>query len=827
MLGYNLYMRRIAAFAVCLLLASGCAHTQTSLSVSPSEVVFRSVAGGFQDVPQKVNLTASGNWTASIVGEVPWLNVKPEKGQASGTLTLSLVDWAAEALASGDHTAEVVVAQGDSSQRIKVTATIVPQAPKPNFSYLGGPKFCLQPPGYDDQATCTVPDEKPPGAFVPPRLGGSYVDPNFGALVRVIAPPRSVHSYSTPSAVSAQNKYVLVNMDGGWSVVSPVSGKVLHRNIPVVEGSMWDARDPEILYFISGTTVNKYTLTTGKTSTLVDYAKTTPRFASITAGGAGDTSKDNWISFYAPQEKIVCALDLNTVKTYCGSFQNVGRVTLDPSGRGTLIAKGVDRPTGKRYIMLVAYPTMAFFSVNLAAERLDFEFLAPERPDQNGNLDGVCDAGERCYVGEHNDTFEDAGGVQYLIGDVDPMTPCSYAVVRLQINKGKDMLRPVELGGGLRKFITLFRCSSGDVWTDLHYGCAKQSAYCVVSTTYGRTGYQKDINDLNPIRRTAHLSEIMVIKGDGSEIRRLAEHRSVPLSTEEALSYWSTPRASISEDGAYVVADSNFGEAEKQRVILIETGYGKTRIAALADAATFAPTISPGGIASIFGLNLANCNDAPGLIPLPEEYCGTTVRFGILPARFFYASTGQLNVQVPRSLPPSAETFVTVSRGSELSDSDTVLLPASAVSPVSPGIYSYSLEDDVPRAVVQNVDPITKEYSLNGPLRPEYGIRPQLPGEAGVVYANNLGATSPEVADGHPPESPLTLTRSTIDVYINNVRQSTFFAGLAPLFVGLYQVNYWLAPETPVLDNDQNRIWLRAGGLESPPLNVSLASDSK
>lgn len=819
-------MPRLGVFSACLLWACGYAHTQTSLSVSPSEVVFRSVAGGFLDGPKKVAVVASGDWTASAVGQVPWIRINPEKGQNAGALTISLVGWAAEKLPAGTHIAEVAVTQGESSQRLKITATMAPPVPIPTFSYLSGPKYCVKPSGYDDEATCTVPDEKPPGAFVPPRLGGSYIDPNFGALVRIIAPPKSVHSYSTPSAVSAQNKYVLVNTDGAWNVVSPADGKVLYRRIPVVEGAMWDARDPEVLYFITGATVKKYTLSAGKTSTLADYSQGTPRFASITAGGAGDTSKDNWISFYAPQEKMVCALDLNAVKTYCGSFQNVGRVTIDPTNRGTLISKGIDKPTGKRYVMLVASPAMAFFSVNLAAERLDFEFLAPERPDQNGNLDDVCDAGERCYVGEHNDTFEDAAGVQYLIGTVDPMTPCSYAVVRLQINKGKDMLRPVELGGGLRKLITLFRCASGDVWADLHCGCAKQSDYCVVSTTYGGTNYQKNINDLTPVKRTAHLSEIMVIKGDASQIRRLAQHRSVPLSTEEARSYWSTPRAAISEDGAYVIADSNFGEAERQRVILVETGYGKTRIVGLTDAAAYGPGISPGGIASIFGLNLANCNGAPEATPLPEVFCGTVVRFGDLLARFFYVSTGQLNVLVPPSLPASTDIRVTVSRGEAPDDSGTVILPASSVSLVSPAMYSYSLEDDVQRAVIQNVDRDTLEYSLNGPLLPQCGMRPQLPGDAGVIYANNLGPTSPQAPDGEPPPpEPLARLTLNVEVYVNGVRQPTFFAGLAPAFVALYQINYTLDAATPVLENDQNKIQLKMGDLVSTALNISLATN--
>ncbi|HJT86649.1 MAG TPA: hypothetical protein VJ732_02310, partial [Bryobacteraceae bacterium] len=101
------------------------------------------------------------------------------------------------------------------------------------------------------------------------------------------------------------------------------------------------------------------------------------------------------------------------------------------------------------------------------------------------------------------------------------------------------------------------------------------SPYCVVSTTYGGFKATRQPNDTSPARRGPYLSEIFVVRDNGAEVRRLAEHRSVPYSNEEANGYWSNPRACISPDGAYVVADSNFGFPNAQRVIRIDTGFGK------------------------------------------------------------------------------------------------------------------------------------------------------------------------------------------------------------------------------------------------------------
>jgi hypothetical protein len=106
-------------------------------------------------------------------------------------------------------------------------------------------------------------------------------------------------------------------------------------------------------------------------------------------------------------------------------------------------------------------------------------------------------------------------------------------------------------------------------------GCARLGRYCVISTTYDDFLKQRNATDTAPIRRAPHMSEIMVIRDNGAEVRHLMEHRSVPLTGEEAQSYWTTPRANISADGAYVIADTNFGTVDKNRVVIIETGFGK------------------------------------------------------------------------------------------------------------------------------------------------------------------------------------------------------------------------------------------------------------
>jgi hypothetical protein len=536
------------------------------------------VEGWTVTAPAAIAVTAQGNWTARVMDNAEWLRLSAERGTGSKNLNLTLVDWASLALKAGRHTARVTLsAEGETSPAatVNVTLNVVPARPGPEYVYFSGPNQCTKPNGYDDAATCDVPGEKPPGNFVPPRTGGTYVDPNFGALVRIATDPPSIHSYSFPSALSAGNKYLLSGDEGNWKVSHPLTGRVIRDSLPLVEGSIWDSQDSEVLYSVKGTHVEKYDLRTNRATVILDYASATPRLTSITNGGAGDSSKDDWISFYAPAEKQVCALDLQAVKTYCASYQNLGRVQIDPAGLGAMISKGPDRGSGKRYVLLMANPTLAVFSVNAPSGKLDFEYLGPERIDAGGNADGICDPGERCYKGDHADTFEDTDGVQYLAGEMEISSPCSFGIVSLRLNAGKELLLQAELGGGMRRMALLQTCGGQDPWVDWHLSCAKLAAYCAVSTTYGGFAAARDPNDRTPIKRTAHLSEIFVIKGNGTEIRRLVQHRSVAFKNEATNGYWSTPRASISHDGAYIVFDSNFGEPNRQRVAIVETGYGR------------------------------------------------------------------------------------------------------------------------------------------------------------------------------------------------------------------------------------------------------------
>jgi uncharacterized protein (TIGR03437 family) len=490
-------------------------------------------------------------------------------------------------------------------------------------------------------------------------------------------------------------------------------------------------------------------------------------------------------------------LDLNTVKTYCADY---GSVPGPPYGGidYTLDSKGVDKASGKRYVILVA-GNSGFYSVNLKTGQLDLEF--------------------RGLNPSHSDTFEDSGGTQYIVFDSFTESPCEVATATYQLNKGASISQPVELGGGRRKVMSLWQCPFPNTngGTDEHVGCAKSAPFCVISTV----APYRSASD--PPVRFPHATEIMVMRENGLEVRRLAQSRSVRFREDGDGAYWAEPRAAISNDGSLVVSDSNFGTIGGVRVTLIATGFGKPAMAVL-NAASLSPSLAPGAYASLLGNGVANCTAGLDSSSLPDQLCGTRVTVNGMSAKLTYASPRQINLLLPRSLP--IQTDLTVSASVDgASEPFVSVVPAAQFAEVAPAIFTYALDDGVSRAVVQNAT-----GTLNGPASPGSGATPAVLGEVQVLWANALGPTNQTVPDGEPaPGAPsLAETKRAVGVYVNGTRQPPVsFAGMAPGLSGVYQVNFLLSPDTPVIGEGQDFVWVEVNGLASPQLPISLSAAAK
>ena len=174
------------------------------------------------------------------------------------------------------------------------------------------------------------------------------------------------HTYSTPSPLSAHQKYLMSYLENGtWEIVDVATARVCSGAIPAIRVTSGMPMDDEVYYYFQGAAVLKHDLRTNKSSVLIDYSKEPEQFHEIVHGGTGDTSKDNWISFWAPDDKTICALDIGHLKTYCADYADSQRNLPYGDVDFTLISKGTDKTSGKRYVMLIAPPAMGIFSVDL------------------------------------------------------------------------------------------------------------------------------------------------------------------------------------------------------------------------------------------------------------------------------------------------------------------------------------------------------------------------------------------------------------------------------------------------------------------------------
>jgi uncharacterized protein (TIGR03437 family) len=97
------------------------------------------------------------------------------------------------------------------------------------------------------------------------------------------------------------------------------------------------------------------------------------------------------------------------------------------------------------------------------------------------------------------------------------------------------------------------------------------------------------------------------------------------------------------------------------------------------------------------------------------------------------------------------------------------------VSAVAPGIF---LLGNPPIGAITNTN-----YSLIGPANP-------LPrGQSLVIYATGLGAVT--------QSGQYSVTKAPVTVVLNGTELVTSFAGLAPNYIGLYQVNVLVPASTP------------------------------
>ena len=217
----------------------------------------------------------------------------------------------------------------------------------------------------------------------------------------------------------------------------------------------------------------------------------------------------------------------------------------------------------------------------------------------------------------------------------------------------------------------------------------------------------------------------------------------------------------------------------QQGTLAINPG-GVVNAASYADGAP----VALGSIAAAFGSYLLTPPSVGQGMPLPTNLGGLSLQFGNgMKAPLFYAADGQVNFQVPWELAGLLQTTVTATLNGQSSVSQTVNLTIYA-----PGIFSINGQGTGQGAI------------LDSSYRLVDSSNPAARGSTIVlIYCTGLEPVENQPPAGIPASSSLFATTTTTPVVtIGGVPAQVQFSGLAPGYVGLYQVNALVPKESGV-----------------------------
>jgi len=196
---------------------------------------------------------------------------------------------------------------------------------------------------------------------------------------------------------------------------------------------------------------------------------------------------------------------------------------------------------------------------------------------------------------------------------------------------------------------------------------------------------------------------------------------------------------------------------------------------------------SPGSIVSLLGGSFTHApGRAASVSPLPTTLSGVRVKANGTYLPVLYASEFQVNAQCPQLAPGTPITLVVENANGSSSPLSSTMQYAT------PGIFTLDGSGTGQGAIVTaNTGILAMPHGDSQPSRPVKA------GDFVAIYATGLGPASPPLPSGQPAplNAPVLLTPKA-DVLINGLATDVQFAGMAPGYVGVFEVNARIPPKT-------------------------------
>jgi uncharacterized protein (TIGR03437 family) len=232
---------------------------------------------------------------------------------------------------------------------------------------------------------------------------------------------------------------------------------------------------------------------------------------------------------------------------------------------------------------------------------------------------------------------------------------------------------------------------------------------------------------------------------------------------------------------SYAGDTSYYGQTATVSVTVTSSATGSPSIGGLSNAGSYTQAFAPGGILAVFGTKLASATASAQTVPLPTMLTGTWATINGIAAPLYYVSEGQMNIQIPYEVPASSTASLTVDNNGESASFNFT------VAATAPAIFTTNSQGTGQGAILNTSNQVVD------------ASHPATPGSTYIqIYCMGLGAVTNQPLDGSAaPSSPLARTSATPQVTIGNAPATVTFSGLAPGFVGLYQINALVPAAAP------------------------------
>ena len=350
--------------------------------------------------------------------------------------------------------------------------------------------------------------------FHPPAAGGSYVDPTFGsAIKRISDAPGSLNAadagrltmivgeYSTVSPFNSDNAKLLLQHQSYFALYDGTGNYLrdLPFEISASSEPRWSRTDPNVFYYHTASNqLKRFNTSTGVASVVHIFSE----YTTISGLGESEISADGDHLVLAGENRYVFVFEISTD------------------------TKGPVLDTGGGAVDSVYITPSNSVIINWYRAGIN-PFTGVELYDRNMTF-----LRQLTTVEGHMAVARDVNGDEIMlwVNAADPLASCPNSVVKIRLADGQKTCL-LSLTWGLAAHIS-----------------APASGGWFYVSTYAPS-------DPGPLSGwAAYTNEILQVALDGSQVRRLAHHRSRPFN-----SYWYTPRASASRDGSRLVYSSNYG----------------------------------------------------------------------------------------------------------------------------------------------------------------------------------------------------------------------------------------------------------------------------